>query len=67
MSFGPNLSNGYRQAIIYASRILRGAKPADLPVLLPGKFELIINTNTAATLGITIPRPLLLSASQLIR
>jgi ABC-type uncharacterized transport system substrate-binding protein len=67
MSFGPNLMSGYRQATIYVSRILHGAKPGDLAVLLPGKFELIINTNTAAKLGVTIPRPLLLSASQLIR
>jgi ABC-type uncharacterized transport system substrate-binding protein len=67
MSLGPNLSNGYRQATNYVSRILRGAKPGDLPVMLPGKFDLVINTSTAAKLGITIPRPLLSSASQLIR
>jgi len=67
MSYGPNLMSGYRQATAYVSRILHGAKPGDLPVLLPGRFELVINTATAAKMGITIPRPLLLSASQLMR
>jgi putative tryptophan/tyrosine transport system substrate-binding protein len=59
--------SGYRQATAYVSRILHGARPGDLPVLLPGRFELVINTATAAKMGITIPRPLLLSASQLMR
>ena len=67
MSYGPSLSSGYRQATVYLSKILRGAKPADLPVLKPNKFELVINSRTAIALGITIPQPLLVSATQVIQ
>src|SRR5262249_12891937 len=66
MSFGPNLSSGYRVASMYVSRILRGAKPANLPVLQPNKFNLVINSKTAQALGLSIPKQLLASVSQLI-
>ena len=55
MSYGANLPDVHRQAGVYASRILDGAKPADLPVLEPVKFDLVINSKTAKTLAITIP------------
>jgi len=67
MSFGPNLRIAFYQATIYLRRILRGAKPGNLPVLLPAKFNLVINAQTAAAQGISIPRPLRISASQIIR
>ena len=66
MSFGPNLSSGYRMATMYTSRILRGAKPANIPVLQPNKFNLVINSTTVQALGLSIPNQLLASASQLV-
>ena len=66
MSFGPNLTSGYRVASMYVSRILHGANPEKLPVLEPAKFNLVINSKTAQTLGFTIPKPLLAAASQVI-
>jgi putative tryptophan/tyrosine transport system substrate-binding protein len=65
-AYGPNLAEQYRQAAGFVHRILRGARPGDLPVERPTKFEFVINVKTAKALGLEIPRPLLLQADQLI-
>lgn len=66
MNFGPSFTDNYRLAAVYVDKILKGAKPADLPVQQPMKFEMFINGKTAKALGLTIPHALLISADKVI-
>jgi putative tryptophan/tyrosine transport system substrate-binding protein len=66
MSYGASLADTYRQVGVYAGKILRGAKPDDLPVLRPTKFELVVNMRVAKTLGLVVPQSILITSDELI-
>ena len=66
MSYGTDFTDMFRQVGVYVSRILRGEKPSDLPVVQASKYQLVINLKTAKALGLTVPTPMQLLADELI-
>ena len=66
MSYGPNFPHLFRRAAEYVDKVLRGAKPGDIPVEQPDKFELVVNLTTAKALGLTIPESFLTRADEVI-
>ena len=67
MSYGADYTELYRRAAVFVDKILKGAKPADLPVEQPAKFEFVINLKTAKQIGVTIPPAILMDADRVIR
>jgi putative ABC transport system substrate-binding protein len=67
IAYGTNIPEQFRQAATFVHKILRGAKPADLPIEQPTKFELVVNLKTAKALGLTIPQSVLLRADEVIQ
>ena len=67
MSYGPNVAHFYRRAALYVDQIVKGAKPGDLPIEQPTKFELVLNLGTAKALGLTIPQSLWLLMDEVIQ